>query len=646
MTEGSGPKRRLAAILFVDMVGYTALMEESESLALGLVEEIRTVSGERIPRHAGEIVKTIGDGIFAAFGSAVQAVQAALAIQQDLSERNRELRDREPLEVRIGIHLGDLVREGEDLYGTGVNVASRIEPLAPPGGICISGEIYRQVRNQEGLSFEDLGSKPLRNVPDPVHLYLVKTHEGLAADAVKPTAPSVAVLPFENMSPDPENEYFADGMTEEILAHLSKIRALKVAARTSAFRFKGKEVDLREVGRELGVRTVLEGSVRKHADRLRITAQLIDAADGFHLWSDQYDRNLDDVFEIQSEIAQRVAEALEIELLGDEKQAIDEAPTGSLEAYTLYLQGRFFWNKRTVADLERAIEQFEDAIALEPEYALAHTGMADAYVLLERYGGYAPSASLPIAKEAAARAVDLDSTLAEAHASLGLAAMYADWDWDGAERSLRQAIELNPSYPTAHHWLAWVLTALGRQEEAEAEIRLAQRLDPLSLIISANVGTILYFARRYDEADEQLQRTLELEPGFVVAHQWLGRVYEQTGRYEEAIAEHSKAIEALGEDPESIASLGHAYAVAGRADDARPLLEQLDSLSKQRYVSAYWPALVHTGLGDVPQALSWLERAVEERGDWMIFLGAEPMFDPLRREQRFRLLLQQLGVPA
>ena len=630
------------------MVGYTALMEESEAVALGLVEELRRIGAERIRGHAGEVVKTHGDGIFAAFGSTVEAVRAAVAVQRDLAARNDRYRDREPLLVRIGIHVGDLLQEGEDLYGSGVNVASRIEPLAPPGGICVSGEVYRQVRNQEGLSFRDLGESRLHNVPDPVKIYLVE--QELETDLTRPAStegpPTLAVLPFENISPDPENEYFSDGMTEEIITHLSKVKALKVASRSTAFRYKGKEVDPREVGRELGVGAVLEGSVRKHGERLRITAQLINASDGFHLWADQYDRDLDDVFAIQSEIAQRVAEALQVELLAGERQAIDKAPTGNLEAYTLYLKGRFYWNKRTVADFERAIEHFEQAIKLERGYALAYAGLADTYVLLERYGGYPPSETLPKAKVAAERAVEFDPALAEVHASIGLVSMYADWDWLGAESGLRQAIALNPNYATAHHWLAWVFAALGRQEEAEAEILRALEMDPLSLIINANVGTLFYLARRYEEADEQLQRTLELEPGFVVAHQWLGRVYEQSERHEEAIAEHSTALAALGEDPESMASLAHAYALAGHTDEARALLAQLDTLSERRYVSTYWRALVHTGFGEADQALGWLEQALEERGDWMIFLGVEPMFDPLRGDPRFQALVSRLGLPS
>src|SRR6266496_2575085 len=317
------------------MVGYSRLMEDSETQALRLLGDFHQIARQTIQQHSGDIINTMGDGFFAAFGSAVQAVRAAIVLQKELAARNRHEGSRQPLLARVGIHLGDLLQEGQQLFGSGVNVASRIEPLVPPGGIYISGEIYQQVRNHKDLSFRDLGERQLRNIKEPVRIYDLVPSEG-EVESRRPEAPTslsaaVAVLPFQNMSSDPENEYFSDGMTEEILTRLCKIRELKVASRSTVFRYKGKGIDPRDVGRELGVGSVLEGSVRKLGNRLRITAQLINAVDGFHLWSEAYDRNLDDLFTIQDEVSESIAQALRVNLTEAEKAQLSAVPTRSIE---------------------------------------------------------------------------------------------------------------------------------------------------------------------------------------------------------------------------------------------------------------------------------------------------------------------------
>src|SRR5438094_4971480 len=347
------------------MVGYSRIMEESETQALELLEEFRQIAGKTIQEHSGGIIKTMGDGLFVAFSSAVDAVRAAVTIQKELAARNRRKGGHQPLLVRIGIHLGDLLQEGEDLFGSGVNVASRIQLLASPGGIYVSGEIYQQVRNHKDLFFRDLGERQLRNIKEPVKIYdLIPGEEAGEPKSVEAASGlrAIAVLPFQNMSSDPDNEYFSDGMTEEILTRLSKIRELKVTSRSTVFRYKGKGIDPRDVGRELGVGSVLEGSVRKLGNRLRITAQLINAVDGFHLWSEAYDRNLDDLFTIQDEVSESIAQALRVNLTEAEKAQLSAVPTRSIEAYDYYSRGRHLFYQYTREGHRGAIEMYLKAL--------------------------------------------------------------------------------------------------------------------------------------------------------------------------------------------------------------------------------------------------------------------------------------------
>jgi TolB-like protein/Tfp pilus assembly protein PilF len=459
-------------------------------------------------------------------------------------------------------------------------------------------------------------------------------------------AKSIAVLPFENLSRDPDNAYFTEGIQDEILARLAKIADLKVISRTSTQRYKSSPDDLPQIAKRLGVSNVLEGSVQKTADRVRVTVQLLNAATDSHLWGETYDRNLNDVFAAESDIAKAIADTLRAKLTGSEQQALTARPTENTEAHQLYLRGRYFWNKRTGADLKKSIDYFNQAIGKDPNYALAYAGLADAYVLLSAYAEASPKDSLPQAKAAAARALELDSTLGEAHATLGNTLVAYDLNFAEANREFRRAIELNPNYATAHQWYGETgLVPLGQFEEAIAEAKRALELDPLSVIINADVGTILTNARRYDQAIEQLRKTVEMDPGFYYAHWTLGDALELKGHNEEAMAEYKKAI-ALDDDPLPRALLGHLYAKIGRKDEALAILEQLRELresSKQRYVSPFNLALIHIGLGQKNEAIQLLEETYEERDGYNIaFIKVEPMLDPLRGDPRFEALVQKV----
>ncbi|MFQ5944807.1 MAG: adenylate/guanylate cyclase domain-containing protein [Anaerolineae bacterium] len=646
MAEEEGrPRRRLAAVLFCDMVGYTRLMDEDEAVALRLVDELRRIAADAVSEHAGEVVKTMGDGIFAAFESAVEAVRAALTIQRGLAARNTGEGAHEPLLVRIGIHLGDLLQEGDDLMGSGVNVASRLEPLAPPEGVVISGEIHQQVRNQSDLSFRDLGEQRLRNIEEPIRVYAVESAVEPQPAAAGP--PAIAVLPFQNMSPDPENEYFSDGVTEEIIMRLSKIHQLRVVSRSATFQYKGKSVDPREAGRTLRADSVLEGSVRKHGNRLRITAQLINAGDGYHLWSDQYDREEEDVFGIQSEIAERVAESLRVELMAGERRQIRSQATESVEAYDLYLKGRHFWNKRGEADLKVAIGFFEKASEVDPTFALAYAGLADAYVVLPGYTRAAnPRDYREKARVAAQRALELDDTLAEAHTSLAMVKLHHDWDWEGAEEGFKRAIALNPNYATAYHWYSAHLGTVGRPGEALASARRAQELDPVSAIIGYEVAWRLMTLRQFDEAVRELKNTLEIHPESDFVHLMLGRAYLTQGKFEDGIKHIQRAIFFSKSRDRILPDLAVGYALAGRTEEAERTLERVMAQSPTVYVSPMDVAYVYLALDDKDQAFEWMERAFEERDSYLpAVIKSDPLLvDRLGDDPRYLDLLSRLDL--
>lgn len=455
--------------------------------------------------------------------------------------------------------------------------------------------------------------------------------------------PRVAVVPFANISEGPRDEFLADGLTEELIAALSRVRGVRVIARTSAMRYKGSHLGVREIAKALNVAAILEGSVRRDGAKIRVTAQLIDCATEEPMWSSTYDRELSDLFAIQGDLASRIVKSLKVRLRRAESEALRRAATRDIDAYTLYLEGRFRWNQRTQAGLMAAIELFQRALAKDPTFALAHAGIADAYCALALLEYVAPSDAFPKARAAAEAALRIDSNLAEARASLGLVRFQYERDFPGAERELERALELNPNYPAAHQFYADYLKAMGRFEEARREMGRALELDPVSLPISTGLGHVLYLSRQYDQAIEQYRHALALDPNFVQAHLWFGRPYLEKGRFDEAISEVKQAVDLSRGSTISLAVLGHAYASAGKEPEAREILRSLQERAKSTYLPSYWIALIYTGLGDTNQALTWLERAAEERSSWLVWINVEPRFDSLRSLVRFQSLLRRLG---
>lgn len=454
--------------------------------------------------------------------------------------------------------------------------------------------------------------------------------------------PSIAVLPFTNLSPDPENEYFSEGITEEIINALSKVGGLRVAARSSSFAFKGRSVDLAEVGTKLRVDTVLEGSVRKAGNRVRITAQLIKVSDGYHLWSERYDRELEDVFAIQDEIGGAIVETLKIKLLGPSSTPPSRKPD-NLDAYDLYLKGRYFWYQRGDG-LAKGLECFQQAVALDPEYALAYAGLADSYNLLGFYHYQLPRDVFPKATTAALKALELDDSLAEAHTSLAYAKMVHDWDWDGAEREFRRALACNPAYATAHHWFSEYLMAMGRVDEALSEANQARELDVLGLVINTLVGMALYYGRRYEQAIQEFQRIMEMEPHVIAPYLWLGLAYTKAERHDEAVHTLERACQLPGALPHLLGYVGLAYGARGDVDKAAAIMRDLEAASRTQYVSLFAKAFGHLGMGETDQALTALETACEERDASIFWIQAEPALDALRDDPRFQAVVRTMGL--
>jgi TolB-like protein/DNA-binding winged helix-turn-helix (wHTH) protein/Tfp pilus assembly protein PilF len=459
-----------------------------------------------------------------------------------------------------------------------------------------------------------------------------------------PTIRSVAVLPLDNLSGDASQEYFADGMTDQLIATLGQISALRVISRTSVMGYKGARKPLPQIARELNVDAVIEGSIMRSGGHVRITAQLIEAAADRHLWAQSYDGDVRDALALQSRVARAIADEIQVSVQPNEQAALTNVKAVNPDAYEAYLKGRFFWNKRTADGLTRAKAYFDEAVAKAPGYAQAHSGLADTYALLGdwQYGVMSSRDALPAAKAEAIKALELDDALGEAHTSLGFVLSGFDWDWAAAEKEFRRAIALNPGYATAHHWYAWHLSLMGRHNEAIAEMRKARNVDPLSLIINADLAEILLIAHAYDESAQQSRTTIDMDPDFAPAHNQLAEVYLQEHRRDDAITEFQKAVQLSEGSPICSANLARAYAASGRSVDAEQLLTRLKQRSTPAYSHAAEIAMVYAALGDRNDAMAWLERGYKERFNPGVLL--RPGFDSLRSDPRFRDLMNRVGL--
>jgi len=481
--------------------------------------------------------------------------------------------------------------------------------------------------------------------PTPTARNLTPATGTIRPERVSKIIDSLAVLPFENASRDPEHAYLSDGIAGSLINNLATVPKLRVMAQSTVFRYRGRGIDPQTVGRELNVRAVLTGRIMQSGDSLRIGVELVDVPTGSRLWGAQYDRKPGDIFAVQDDISNEISEKLRLKLTRAEKKRLTKRQTDDADAYRLYLKGRHHWDRWTEDGFYKAINYFQQAVEKDPAYAFAHAGIADSYVLLGWNSYLLPKDAFPKAKMAAMRALRLDPDLGEAHAPLAAALWLYEWQWPEAQAEFHRSLELNPAYPTANHWYTEYLMTMGRLDEVIAGMRKSQELDPLSLIINVAIGWACYMARRYDDAVEQFRRTVELEPNYPVTHWFLGLVLRKIDRHQDAIAEGEKGVKLSGGSPLMNAALAQTLAAAGKRDEAIHILDDLTALAKQKYVSSYFLAGIHIGLGNHGRALEYLEKAYEEHSHWLLYLHLDPGMDALRPNPLFQDLLRRIGLP-
>ncbi len=629
--------------MYTDMVGYTALGQRNESLSLALVEEQRKLLRPIFKRHSGKEIKTMGDAFLVEFPSALDAVRCAYDIQRATREFNITLPSEKRVHLRVGVHVGDVVESQGDISGDAVNVASRIEPIAEDGGVCLSRQVYDHVQNKFELSLESLGSKSLKNVNAPLEVYkmVMPWSEEKVAPPIQLDKNRIAVLPFTNMSADPQDEYFADGMTEELITAMSGLQGLQVIARTSVMNYKGGGTKISTIGNDLRVGTVLEGSVRKAGNKVRVTAQLIDVPTESHLWSEKYDRELDDIFRIQDDIAGKIAQALRVKLASVESAG---KHGDNIEAYTLYLKGRFYWNKRDKEGVLESLKLFQEATRMDPNYARAYSGLADAFYIAATYGFMNLAEGLTKSKEAAMKALELDDTLAEAHASLGVI-LYGDLQYEKAQRELRIAIELNPSYASAHHWYSLCLQDMGRVKEGIEEIEKAHELDPLSPVITLNVGVVHGNCGRLDEAIAVFDKLIEDEPNFANSYLYRSYSFMLKGIKERASAD-LEAYRKLSQDEDrykwaSVILCGW----FGEGERALPMIEELIQKVGKSSILEGDIAACYAILGNKDEFFNRIDRAISAKMITAVELRSSPIYDKVRKDPRFPEIFKKLGLP-
>lgn len=641
--------RQLAAIMFADMTGYTAMMQEDEQKAKLLRNRQRHVLAEYIPGYNGKIIQYFGDGTLSIFSSAIDAVKSAIAIQTALQLEPK-------VSLRIGLHSGDVAYDAEGVYGDCVNVASRIEALSVPGAVLISDKIFDEIKNQPDIQTISLGRFNLKNVKRQVDVYAIantglivptSVQTGIKAGSEK----SIAVLPFVNMSADPENEYFSDGISEEILTALTHVEGLSVTARSSSFSFKGKNEDVRQIGSRLGVASILSGSVRKAGKRIRITAQLINTADGYHVWSESYDSNLEDIFEVQDEISQKILKKLKENFSPEEKKEhIVKPPTASTEAYNLHLKGRFYWNKSNPEDIKKAITYFESAITIDPQFALPYCGLSYCYSFLGSAGLIPATEAYPKAKDYTLKAIELDPNHAESHLSLATIKFYHNWDFEGAEVSLNKALGLSLNSSLINQVHGWFLIAKGDFEKAIEKMEQALLLDPLSLPLMCNLADAFSFADRFSEAVEQYNRAIEMDPSFRRAYEGRGMVFLISKEMDKAIADLEKYHSLIGHPHKGLTTLGHAYGVMGQTDKALACIRLLEEREKADpgIILHIDYAFIYLGLKNYDKAFYHLNKSYEKRMGiaclGMIFCIRYPLLKEMRADPRFRELTDKMGI--
>ena len=683
VTTPLAEQRKLGAVMFADMTGYTAMMQEDEAKATLLRHRQRQTLDSLIPAHHGTILQYFGDGTLSIFDSSADAVRCGIAIQNELQREPR-------VKLRIGIHSGDVVYDSEGIYGDCVNIATRIESLSVPGAVLFSAKVYDEIKNQRDIQAKPIGKFHLKNVKQPVEVY-AGANEGLViplpgdirGKTVDPSSlssffrkrsvrlitllaasimitlivalmfflpgknsniNSIAVLPLENLSGDSSQEYFVSGMHETLISELSKISALKVISRTSTIQYKSKKVPLRQIARELGVTALVEGSVIKEGDMVRINVQLINGQTDENIWSQKFDRELKNILALYSEVAKKIAGEIRIKLTPQDKERLVSAPLVNTEAYKHYLIGRHYWNQRTIQSYQQAIESYKKALDLDSSYALAYAALADCYILLGEQGGIPQIEAGLLAKEFINTALRLNANLAEAHASNGTWKLGFEWNWTEAETEFKKAIALNPGLAITYQWYGRMLGFIGRFDEALIKLAKAKELDPLSPVIVAYTSQVYIYSKQYKKSEEVLQQALKLHPNHTLLLHNIGELYIAQGRYGEAIAPLKKSAEESA-SAHYKAMLGLAYARANQRQEAINILNELLNSQDPRTISGFNIACIYLALGNREEALKQLEYGYEQRDVWIKELKAWPWFDALENESRYKELMRKLNFP-
>src|SRR6187399_2722343 len=635
--------RQLAAIMFVDMAGYTALMQENEQLAKAKQKHLKEVLDTTVKNYNGKILQFNGDGALSIFSSAIDAVNSAIKIQKQLQQEPK-------VDLRIGLHTGDISIEDETIYGDGVNLASRIESLAVPGSIFISEKVADEVKNQTDISLHEMGYFELKNVKLPVRIFAV-SNVGLVVPSrdelkgkTKLPVNRLAVLPFVNLSGDPENEYFSDGITEELLNSLTKVEGLQVTSRTSAFAFKGKLDDIREIAVKLNVDKILEGSVRKASNRVRITAQLINAADGYNVWSENYDRDLTDIFQVQDEISSIIANRLRENLsLAEKKEHFVKTSTTNINAYTLYLKGLHYWNKLTPADTYKAIECFEQAIDLQPDYAQAYAMAAVAYSNLGATGQLKPEKAFGLANQYSDKALQMDKNIAESHIAKARIYLFYERKWEAAYEVLQKALQLNPAAIDTYRLLGYYYIVVGKKDESIKILEKALEIDPLSTVINNYLGEAYAMALRFDDAYRIAEKQLEINPIMRLAIEMKGWCVGMKGDWGKAL-EFFKEVHRLANHPlKSLAPLGYAYAKLGEKEEAMEIISRLEQRQKDEPDTAMDGDLlmVWWALDDKEKIFQYLSNCINKNLNTIYYYLEYPMMIGIKEDPKVMELLQR-----
>jgi TolB-like protein/class 3 adenylate cyclase len=638
--------------MFTDIVGYSALTQRDEVLSLELLQHHRQLLRPLFFDHGGREVKTTGDGFLIEFASAVEALNCAVAMQTALVTHNKSASDSEQTQIRIGVHLGEVQEMDGDIYGDGVNIAARIEPLAEADGICISEDVARQVRNKTDLPLISLGIPEMKNITQRLEVFRVvlpwleeispAVAQRRQEDAIGMN--SIVVLPFVNMSTDPENEYFSDGLTEELINILTTVRRLKVISRTSAFTFKGQSLSLQQIGRQLGVDSVLEGSVRKMSNKVRITAQLIQVSDDTHLWSETYDRELDDIFEIQDDISRTIVDTLKVRLFSSDAHELVHYKSSSARAYDLYLRGAYFGKRQDKEALLRGQDYLEKSLQEDPLFVPAHVDLAHCYWKLEEMGYLIPGKGFSRARELLMKSLELDPGYPQIYWMMGVLAHF-DWNWEGADRNFLKAIELDSNDPDIIGWYGYHLVHLGEFARGVNAFEKSLELDPLNAGAIFAYGRSLRFARQYDRAIEQLERALELDPKWVFARANIAHICFEKGEFEKALVLYEEEAH-LSQLPASELFVEGTKRALGLNHDLANLVNRFENDPDPSVGS---PINMMTGymlLDDHEKTFEWLDRGIEEKERWLNFLKSEPLFDPIRNDPRYDSALERMGFPT